>query len=137
MTNILFICKYNRFRSKISEAYFNKICSSEFKAKSAGLIRGNYPLDENQTRLASQAGIKMKGKPQGLSVDLLSWADILVIAADNIPLMLFKNQKRYGKRIIHWKIPDAHHTDINGIKNRIKLIKNHVEKFVKALERFD
>lgn len=137
MTNILFICKYNRFRSKISEAYFNKLCSNQFKAKSAGLIRGNYPLDENQVKLARQAGIIMKGKPQGLSVDLLSWADILVIAADNIPISIFKNQKRYGKRIISWKIPDAHHTDVNGIKNRINLIKNHVEKFINQLEKFD
>ena len=41
-TNILFVCKYNRFRSKIAEAYFNKINKNKLvSVKSAGIIRGN------------------------------------------------------------------------------------------------
>ena len=140
MTNILFVCKYNRFRSKVADAYFRKITKkydSDFKSKSAGIIRGTYPLDSLQKRIAKKYGIDLNGKPQGLSVELLKWSDIIVIVADNIPVFLFRNQKRYGKKVIHWNIPDAHHTDINGIKNRIKLIKNHAERFAKSLQRFD
>ncbi len=140
MTNILFICKYNRFRSKLAEAYFRKITgkyNSEFRAKSAGIIRGTYPLDAVQKRIARQAGIDINGRPKGLSVELLRWSNIIVIVADNLPIFLFRNQKRYGKKLVHWSIPDAHHTDINGIKNRIRLIKKHVDNFAKSLKSFD
>ena len=139
MTNVLFICKYNRFRSKVAEAYFKKITAnySEFKAKSAGIIKGSYPLDSNQKKIAKQMGIDINNPPQGLSVELLRWSDIIVIVADNVPTMLFRNQKRYGKRVIHWNIPDAHHTDLNGIRNRVKLIKRHVDRFAKLLLKFD
>jgi protein-tyrosine-phosphatase len=140
MTNVLFICKYNRFRSKVAEAYFKKITSEydqKFKAKSAGIIKGSYPLDSNQKKIAKKMGIEINNPPQGLSVELLRWTDIIVIVADNVPQMLFRNQKRYGKRVIHWNIADAHHTDINGITNRIKMIKAHVDGFVKLLLKFD
>ena len=140
MTNILFICKYNRFRSKIAEAYFKNLIAEydhEFKVKSAGIIKGHYPLDSTQKKIAKKFGIDINNPPQGLSVELLRWTDIIVIVADNVPPMLFRNQKRYGKRVIHWNIPDAHHTDIRGITNRIKMIKNHVDRLFKCLIRFD
>ncbi len=140
MVNVLFICKYNRFRSKIAEAYFKKLIleyDHEFKVKSAGIINGQDPLDPNQKKMAKQMGIDIEGKSQGLSIELLRWTDIIVIVADNVPPMLFRNQKRYGKRVIHWNIPDAHHTDLNGIANRVKIIKSHVDRLFKSLVKFD
>ena len=40
---ILFICKWNRFRSKIAEYYFNKF-DKKNKAISVGIIEANVPL---------------------------------------------------------------------------------------------
>ena len=45
--NIIFVCKYNRFRSRVAEAYFNKINRNKnIHAYSRGVIRGDYPLDK-------------------------------------------------------------------------------------------
>jgi len=36
---ILFVCKHNRFRSKVAEAFFNKLKKNKkIKAESAGLV---------------------------------------------------------------------------------------------------
>jgi len=51
MKKILFVCKYNRFRSKTAEAFFNLLKhNKKIKAKSTGLIKGDYPLDPYQVR---------------------------------------------------------------------------------------
>ena len=82
MTNVLFICKYNRFRSKVAEAYFKNLIKEydhEFKAKSAGIIRGQYPLDSNQIKIAKKFGIDKTGfrlifnagKDSGLTIEHL------------------------------------------------------------------
>ena len=43
---ILFICRHNRFRSKIAEAYFNKINKNKnLIAKGAGIFPGKYPFE--------------------------------------------------------------------------------------------
>ena len=45
--SILFVCKYNRFRSRVAEAYFKKINKNKnISVKSAGIIKGNLPLDK-------------------------------------------------------------------------------------------
>ena len=49
ISKILFICRHNRFRSKIAEGYFNKI-NKNVKVKSAGIFIGN-PLDKTQTKI--------------------------------------------------------------------------------------
>ncbi len=43
--NILFVCKWNRFRSKVAEALFNQLNkNSKNNAKSGGLFPG-HPMD--------------------------------------------------------------------------------------------
>ena len=45
---ILFICKYNAFRSKVAESYFNKMNKNKkIKAFSRGFIMGGAP-DKSQ-----------------------------------------------------------------------------------------
>jgi protein-tyrosine-phosphatase len=132
--NILFICKHNRFRSRVAEAYFKKINKNpQNKAKSAGLIRGLYPLSKNQVRVAREMGMTIEGRPQGLSIKLLKWADYHIITADDVPVSLFNKSEKFGKKLIIWKIPDAHSKNIPAIRHSIYLIKSKIEDLVKKL----
>ena len=135
MTTILFICRHNRFRSRVAEAYFKKINKNpKIRVKSAGLIKGLYPLSENQVKVARQFGLNIEGRPKGLSMALLKWADYHIITADDVPLSIFNNSEKFGKKLIHWNIPDAHSKDPEQIKKSIKIIMSHVDKFTKELE---
>jgi len=122
MVNILFLCKYNRFRSRYAEAYFRKFYK-DIKVRSAGIIRGSYPLDSNQVSIAKERGINLKGRPRGISTDLLKWLDILIIAADDVPSELFNNYI-YCKKLIVWDIPDVK----SGSKEEIKRIMINIEE---------
>ena len=131
MVKILFICKYNRFRSRVAASYFKKINKNKtIKVKDAGLIRGS-PLDKHEVFVAKKLGIDINGKPQGLSSKLLIWKDIVVIVANDVPKEIINNEE-YGKKTIVWKIKDAMVDDhVEGI---IKEIQKKVEKFVEELK---
>lgn len=135
MTSILFLCKFNKFRSQVAEAYFNQINKNKtFKASSAGfIIPFSKSLQEDQVRVAKQNGVKMKGKSKSLTSKMLKEADIAVIAADDIPRGMVVG-KKYNKKLIYWKIPDAHHDDEKSISRSVNLIKKKVEKLVKRLK---
>jgi len=130
MKKILFICKYNRFRSRVAEAYFNKINKNKsIKAESAGIVRGS-ALNKKQIAVAKkELGIDISGKPRSLTTKLLKWQDIIVIVADDVPPALFKENKKYGKKLIEWKIKDS--------LNSIKSIVTKVNKLVRTLNQND
>ena len=131
MKNILFVCKHNRFRSKYAETIFKKSNKNKkYTAKSAGLIKGAYPLDKTEVLAGKSIGIQIKGKPQGLNTQLLKWADTIVVVADDVPPSIF-NAKKYGKRLIIWRIPDVQ----NGNKKDIKKIISSIEAKVRNLIR--
>jgi len=53
---IAFVCKYNRFRSQIAEAYFNKLNKNKsIKVYSAGVIKG-WPIAKTTKRLLKNWG---------------------------------------------------------------------------------
>jgi protein-tyrosine-phosphatase len=129
--NILFLCRYNRFRSVIAEGFFKKLNkNTKYKAKSAGLIIGR-PIDQNTKNIARKLGIKIKKKPEGLSTRLLGWQDLLVIVADDVPEAVFKN-KEYIKKIKTIKIKDA---NIEDSINVVKMIEFAVKLLVKKLSK--
>ena len=129
---IIFICKHNRFRSKIAEAYFNKINKNKkIKAGSAGLIKGEL-TPKNTIKIAKNLGINIKGTPRTTSTRLLSVQDLVIIVANNVSKKIFKD---YTKKITVWKIPDANATDDKNIIKSIKLIMNKVENLNKQLEK--
>ncbi len=131
---ILFVCKYNRFRSRIAEAIFNKLNENpKNKAKSAGIIIGT-TLDKKQVSAANKIGININGKPQGISSKLLDWQNIIVIVANDVPTSIFKNNSKYGKHIIVWNIPDTKTDKKDEIKKVIKLIDIKVRKFVNEIK---
>ena len=132
--NILFICKYNRFRSKIAEAYFKKINKNKnLKVKSAGIIKGS-PLSKFQKAVAKEKGIKIKGPPQGLSTKLLKWQNVVIIVADDVPKSIFKENEKYGKKTIVWNLPDVFTENKKETKKTISAIMKKVEELVRELK---
>lgn len=127
---ILFICKHNKFRSKVAESYFNKI-NKKISARSGGLILGK-PIHEKTIQICEKEGIKLQGRPRGVSDSLLEKQDLIVIVADNVPPSLFS---RYKDKLRVWEVKDADAFDEKEIADRIRVIKMKVEELVKELER--
>lgn len=124
--NILFICKYNCFRSKVAEAYFKKINKNRnIKAKSAGLIKGMC-VSPKTISAVKELKISLKNPPRGLSSKLLVWQNMMVIVADNVPPGIFLN-KKFGKPITVWKIKDTS-------KNKRENIKKITRKIMKRVD---
>lgn len=140
MKNILFVCKHNMFRSKIAEIYFNKINRNKNnKAESAGMIRGYLPLDKGEIIIAKEFDIKLKGKPRGLSIDLIKKQNLIVIVADDVPKSLF-DRKEYinfkTTKIVWWKIPDnLGATNRAKLRKIVRLIMKRVNTLNKELEK--
>jgi protein-tyrosine-phosphatase len=131
--NILFICRYNRFRSRVAEAYFKKV-NKNHSVKSAGLIQGN-PLDKTQVGVAKKYGLKIKGNPQGLSSKLLAWHDLKIVVANDVPISIFKkSDKEHKKKTLLWKIPDEYSGKPEKIGELVEKIIKHVDKFNKELK---
>ena len=129
--NILFVCRHNRFRSKVAEAVFNKLNKkSRYKAKSAGLIKG-VPVAVIVKKIAKENGFSIKGNTNGLSEKLMRWADIFVIVADDVPVEIFERYKKFGKKVIVWKIKDVSQNDEKSIRRIFLEIKNKIEVFRK------
>lgn len=128
---ILFICRHNRFRSKIAEAYFNKINRNiNLEAKSAGIFPGRYPLDKLQVKISKELGIDLKGEPKAISTDLLSWKDVIIAITDDLPDGLF-NYGPYKAEVIEWKIPDELDGNEDNTREIIKKIMGKVEELIK------
>ena len=130
--NILFICRHNRFRSKVAEAYFNKINKNKnVKVKSAGIFIGN-PLDKTQTIIAKKFGIKLKSKPQGISTKLLKWTGLIIVITDDFPKGLF-NYANHKNKVIVWKIKDELKGNKKNTEKIITKIMEKVNKLVREL----
>jgi len=132
---ILFVCKYNRFRSRVAEAYFNKINkNNNFKAFSRGVIIGDYPLNRTEVSMAKKLGIDISGRPKGMEIELLKKIDLVVIVADNVPKEVFYTT--FKGRVIVWRIRDLEHGDGKDlIERKIIRIMGKVRKLLKKLEK--
>jgi len=141
---ILMICKYNRFRSRTAEAYFNKVNKNpNIQAGSAGIIQGWFPLDKTQVEVAKEFDLDIVGKPRALSTELLRKQDKIVIVADNVPVSLFervmiadKTPYSFTERrsLILWKIKDEEKGDKESIRKIIKSIMAEVDELVIELK---
>lgn len=87
---ILFVCKYNRFRSKVAEALFLKYCSDEeinVDTDSCGIL-----IDESRPYVAEITKLLLAQKKANVKNEiskrvssyLVSWADKIIIVADNV-----------------------------------------------------
>ena len=125
--NILFICKYNRFRSRVAEAYFKKINKNKkIQVNSAGAIQGN-PVSKLSAKTAKELGININGKPKGISSKLLSKQNLIIIVANDVPKKIFKFGDRYLQKVVVWKIKDVKGADRTNI-NKKKIIRKIMKK---------
>ncbi len=133
--NILFVCRYNRFRSRIAESYFKKINKNKkIRVKSAGLIKGE-GLSKEGIITAKKFGLNIKGKVQGLSSSVMAWQNITIIVADDVPQSVFTKNKKYGKKVIVWKIRDVNERKKRTADKIIKEIIKKVDNLNKQLEK--
>ncbi len=135
---ILFICKYNAFRSRVAEEYFNKINKNkDILALSRGIVIGGEP-DKEQIELYKKIlGINIgKRKPLPLRIQNLLEADLIVVVANDIPKIIFnyKSGLLFGKVWI-WKIKDEQMRNKDNIKKIISLIKKRVDKLNRKLKK--
>jgi len=129
---ILFICKYNRFRSRIAAEYFKKINKNKnIKIDSAGLIKGN-SVDKGEVKVLKEFGININGKPKALSSKLLETQDLIIIVANDVPKQVLKC---HSKKIINWKIKDATRASRKQIIPIVKKIIKKTERLNKRLEK--
>ena len=133
--NILFVCKYNRFRSRVAEAYFNQINTNKnIKAFSRGVIKGDYPLNRTEVAIAKKCGLDISGKPKGLEIEFLKKIDLIVIVADNVPKEVFYTT--FKGRVLVWRIRDIEHNDGKDlIERKVKRIMAKVRKLSRKVEK--
>ena len=127
--NVLFICKYNRFRSKAAEGLLKKLRPQE-SVRSAGIIPG-LPPDEDIVQALDAGGVGSSGidcETRGVDFNALMWADEIIIVANDVPAGLFNYFIGLGKRVLTWDIQDS----IDGEPPREKvldIIKRKVEQY--------
>jgi len=127
--NILFVCKHNRFRSKAAEVIFRKYNRKKnIFVKSAGTKADYLPVAENVQKALKELGFKKADRnPKKISDKLITWADLIVIAANDV------NLKVKRRKIIKWKIPDTKQKNYPRIVEIIKIIEKRIKNLVSLL----
>ena len=130
---ILFICKHNKFRSKVGEAVFNKLNKNKnITAESAGIIGSEHSTPETVIKLLKEKGYAIKRKAtRRIDSIRINDYDTLIITADNVDPLFFKDS--FKGKIIWWKITDCTDIEIAEIKKRINKIEENVKKLIKEL----
>ena len=128
---ILFVCRHNRFRSKVAEALFIKFSKGKFEVKSAGLrkdLMHNYIAKSVHDALIDKK-VKVKDeRAREIDEKLIEWADRIVVVADNVPLEIFPREKTEV-----WKIIDCSEYDIDCVNRTVGEIEEKVKEFTKRL----
>jgi len=131
--NVLFVCKWNRFRSKAAEAIFKKLNKNpSFKVKSGGLFPG-VPVTEDIIEAGRNIGVVISKDQQGLHHKILMWSDYIILVADDVPKSIFKEvEKNDSKKVLHWKLKDIEGTNV---KKRERIMLQIEEKIKAFLEK--
>ncbi len=133
---ILFICRHNRFRSKVAEALFKKYNKNKkIKAESCGVGLDYIPVAKNVIKALKEFGIKkVNRKPKNFNKKLMNKSDLIVIVANNISKKEIKEKGIKGKKILIWKISDTKQDDYKGILKRTRLIEKKVKSLIRSLK---
>jgi protein-tyrosine-phosphatase len=134
---MLFVCKYNAFRSRVAEEYFNRTSRGKgISAISRGIIMGG-DSDSVQRRIAkSLLGIDIsKRKPLPLAIRDMKEAYLVIVSADDIPRKVFNYPfLPLNKKLIIWNIKDEQKMNKENIKNIILEIKKKVDELNMRLQ---
>lgn len=132
--NILFICKFNRFRSKVAEALARHyIRRKDVEIRSAGIL-----VDFIRPFMAKEVVeiIRNKGienideRSMLLNEQAIQWADKIIVVASDCPL-----GKLPPERIEIWPVEDASEQDMPSVLMRISEIEKHVNALAERLNR--
>jgi protein-tyrosine-phosphatase len=127
---ILFICRWNRFRSRVAEAYFNKINNNKkIVAESAGINDSYTDLDSFEVAVAAEMGLTLKGVPRKISEQLLDRFDRIIVVANDVDKSLFG--RKYWERMEFWGVSDLNLDDRQECRRIISEIMGKVDELVK------
>ena len=133
---ILFICKYNRLRSKIAEAMFNLHNKNKVnEAKSAG-VRTFFLspfIVEKAKKVLEQRGAKVESDASLMVNDyLIKWADKIIIVANDIQIKDFPKEK-----ISVWEVEDLDEKEDKQVMLKIDEIESKVKGLLEQLDKND
>jgi len=133
--NILFVCKWNRFRSKVAEAIFNKLNNNpKFHSQSRGLFPG-VAVSEDIIQAGKNIGIDITGEQQGITHSILMWSDYIILVANDVPKSIFNDViKNDGKKVLHWKIKDIVGTDVEKREKIMLQLQEKIKKFLEEIK---
>lgn len=140
--NLLFVCKYNVFRSKVAEAYFKKINKNKnIYVDSSGFIEANglTKIDKItirlQKRILNEKGLSIGTKSKGLSMRLMSKQDLIIIISDDLPNIFTEDYLKKNLEVRIWEIKDVTPKDYKENTGKtIDSIMKKVEKLVEELK---
>jgi len=130
---ILFVCKHNRFRSKVAESIFNALNKNpNIKAESAGIIMDKERpyIADNVLKIMKQKGYSITSKPEQVKKPGLEDYRLIVIVGDNTPMEDFSNLKC---KLIRWDIPDCGAEEFEKISTIIGQIEAKVKELINSI----
>jgi protein-tyrosine-phosphatase len=131
---ILFICKHNRFRSKVAEIIFNNLNKNpERTAHSAGLLLDkSHPYVEKKVlEILNKKGYDAKNsKPKQATRGFTEGFDLVVIVANDISSEFFRGIVPKVKR---WNIKDCGKDEDNTIEKTMGKIETRVKSLINNL----
>jgi len=134
---ILFICKYNAFRSRIAEEYLKKINKNKkIEVASRGIIMDGM-ADKEQVSISKKLlGINIsKKRPKPLELKDMIDSDLIIVVANDIPRIIFNYQlKPIAKKVVIWRIKDEQKMNKKNIKTIVLKIKKRVDELNKKLQ---
>ncbi len=129
--DIIFVCKYNSFRSRVAEEYFKKINkNAKIRVMSRGIILGG-DSDKAQRSISKKLlGINIaKRKPLPLNLQGMKKADLIIVVANDVPKVIFNYWLMPIKdKVIIWRIKDEQRMNEKNIKRIVLAIKRKVDK---------
>ena len=131
---ILFVCKYNRLRSKIAENLFRFYdVDKKHEVKSSGLrsyLMNPYIVPRAKL-LLEQRGVKVEEDSSNMINDyLIKWADKIIIVADDIPIDIFPKEKTEV-----WEVSDIDDKDDRKVSVKIDEIDVKIKEFIANLNK--
>jgi len=116
---ILFVCRGNRFRSRLAEEIFNKNATRGFIAESAGITYQKHN-DRATPKVLKEIGIEMNiRKPRELTEQMTKKASKIIV---------FRGVKILSIKAELWPVEDCHAGDIVCIRKGRKQIEKRVKK---------
>ena len=129
---ILFICKHNRFRSKVAEAIASKLdtrCKKEYKSAGVQIDLMRPYVAESVKEILNERGFQIENEQsRQVNEQDLKWADKIVIVANNVSPTIFGN-----KEVEVWRIEDADESEKEKIEKIVSKIEKRVNELISEL----